>query len=52
MHRTSTRFEQVPLKVVRKIIAESAKAHSPDEPVAKKVLFVKHPVALVRGEKL
>jgi len=51
MRYTPTRFEQVPLEVVRKIVAESAKRSSSAHPLRKRKAIVKHPPVSRRGVK-
>jgi hypothetical protein len=51
MRYTPTRFEQVPLEVVRKIVAESAQRGSSAQPLPKKRSLVKHPPSGRRGGK-
>jgi hypothetical protein len=51
MRYTPTRFEQVPLEVVRKIVAESAQRSSLAQPLPKKRSIVKHPPISRRGVK-
>jgi hypothetical protein len=52
MRYAPTRFEQVPLEVVRKIVAESAQRSSVARPLPKKRSIVKHPPISRRGVKL
>jgi hypothetical protein len=52
MHYGRTRFEQVPLEVVRRIVAESVKPSPSIQPLPKKRSFVKHPRIERRGAKL
>jgi hypothetical protein len=51
MRYTPTRFEQVPLEVVRKIVAESAQRSPVAQPLPKKRAIVKHPAIGRRGVK-
>ena len=49
MRNTKTRFEQVPIEVVRKIVAEALKLNSTVQPPANRKSLVKHPH--VHGER-
>jgi hypothetical protein len=49
MRNTKTRFEQVPIEVVRKIVAEALKLNSTVQPPANRKSLVKHPHVHGRG---
>jgi len=51
MRYIPTRFEQVPLEVVRKIVAESVKRSSFAQPLPKRRSIVKYPPIGRRGVK-